>query len=284
MKLQCTCGGTYYETRHGHKCCWHCRHPRRVRRWYSSVTAVQGRGLCKCGRKFNKTSKGYRCCWRCRAGLAPPTPAARHCILCGRDLPQRISGSGGRNRLRCRDCRHRRPKKARCTDCGTPIGLNSLRCNECYRQHVRRPPRNCINCSREFTGRKGRYCCSNKCARARLELSAAKQRRSDTSERLRARRRRASAKRRLAGAVYTVGRWRRICERDNWLCWLCGGPVEPSLHPPDRRAGSVDHVIPLSRGGDEDESNLRAAHFGCNSKRCAGRWNGWQDAALSLHS
>jgi 5-methylcytosine-specific restriction endonuclease McrA len=41
-------------------------------------------------------------------------------------------------------------------------------------------------------------------------------------------------------------------------CWLCGHDG----------ADSVDHVIPLSRGGARlDPANLRPAHSRCNSKR-----------------
>jgi 5-methylcytosine-specific restriction endonuclease McrA len=62
----------------------------------------------------------------------------------------------------------------------------------------------------------------------------------------------------------------RICERDGWKCWLCEGPIERNLVAPHSFAGTVDHVVPLSRGGTEADDNLRAAHYGCNSRRCAG--------------
>ena len=48
-----------------------------------------------------------------------------------------------------------------------------------------------------------------------------------------------------------------VLARDGYVCWLCGLPG----------ADSVDHVIPRSRGGTDDDDNLRAAHLRCNSGR-----------------
>jgi hypothetical protein len=45
-------------------------------------------------------------------------------------------------------------------------------------------------------------------------------------------------------------RRRRVLVRDGRICYVCGGP----------NADEVDHVIPRSRGGTHDESNLRAIH------------------------
>jgi len=52
---------------------------------------------------------------------------------------------------------------------------------------------------------------------------------------------------------------RRILSRDRGICWLCGG----------EGADSVDHIVPRVMGGTHVDSNLRAAHFGCNSRRGA---------------
>ncbi len=88
-------------------------------------------------------------------------------------------------------------------------------------------------------------------------------------EHLRQRRRRHSALRRATDWRVEVGRWRRICERDGWTCWICETPIDRALAPPDRMSGTVDHVVPLSEGGSDDDSNVRAAHLSCNSKRRA---------------
>jgi len=52
-------------------------------------------------------------------------------------------------------------------------------------------------------------------------------------------------------------------------CWICGhnipGNVDGRTHP---LAFTLDHLIPLSRGGDLlDPANARSAHRRCNSSR-----------------
>lgn len=62
---------------------------------------------------------------------------------------------------------------------------------------------------------------------------------------------------------------RRIYERDNWICQLCGDPVDRGLHPSDPWAATLDHIICQSWSDEPDHSpgNLRLAHRWCNSVR-----------------
>jgi hypothetical protein len=50
---------------------------------------------------------------------------------------------------------------------------------------------------------------------------------------------------------------REVFERDNWTCYLCDNEVESA-------DATIDHVIPLSRGGQHIRSNVRCAHLRCN--------------------
>jgi 5-methylcytosine-specific restriction endonuclease McrA len=51
-------------------------------------------------------------------------------------------------------------------------------------------------------------------------------------------------------------------------CWLCGAYVDQTLPYNDRMARSVDHVVPMSAGGDPlARSNLRLAHRQCNGAK-----------------
>jgi len=61
-----------------------------------------------------------------------------------------------------------------------------------------------------------------------------------------------------------------IAERDRWHCHLCGEKVEDSLRWPNPLSASLDHVVPLSRGGAHDPANVRLAHLGCNVRKGAG--------------
>jgi 5-methylcytosine-specific restriction endonuclease McrA len=58
-----------------------------------------------------------------------------------------------------------------------------------------------------------------------------------------------------------------IYERDDWTCYLCGDPVERTEKVPHRLAPTLDHILPLARGGTHEPSNVATAHFICNAMK-----------------
>ncbi len=58
-----------------------------------------------------------------------------------------------------------------------------------------------------------------------------------------------------------------IGDRDNWHCGICGGSVDKQKRHPDPLAASIDHIVPVSRGGGDDLTNLQLSHFRCNWKK-----------------
>lgn len=56
----------------------------------------------------------------------------------------------------------------------------------------------------------------------------------------------------------------QLAKRDGFICHICKGRVLP----PD---ASIDHLIPLSKGGQHIWANVALAHGRCNSRRGAGR-------------
>lgn len=58
-----------------------------------------------------------------------------------------------------------------------------------------------------------------------------------------------------------------VFDRDGWICQLCNEPVDVSLKFPDRMSKSLDHIIPISRGGEHSRANTQLAHFGCNASK-----------------
>lgn len=58
-----------------------------------------------------------------------------------------------------------------------------------------------------------------------------------------------------------------IYERDAWICGLCGRPIDQTLKYPDRMSASLDHVVPISKGGQHTRANAQAAHYTCNSSK-----------------
>lgn len=59
-----------------------------------------------------------------------------------------------------------------------------------------------------------------------------------------------------------------IFKRDGWVCHLCGLPVKRKARCPHPLSPTIDHLIPLSKGGPDMPSNVKCAHFECNWKRC----------------
>jgi hypothetical protein len=63
-----------------------------------------------------------------------------------------------------------------------------------------------------------------------------------------------------------------IFERDGWRCQIpdCryrSRKINRRYKYPDPRSPGIDHIVPLSLGGDDTSVNKRAAHHGCNMAR-----------------
>lgn len=58
-----------------------------------------------------------------------------------------------------------------------------------------------------------------------------------------------------------------VFRRDNWICGICGEPVDPNAEETNKRP-SLDHIDPLSKGGPHSYENVQLAHFGCNCWKC----------------
>lgn len=186
----------------------------------------------------------------------------------------------------------RPPAKGRksdpCTGCGKPVqlvntsaGPGKMTCMPCRR--ARRDvgkPTHCAFCSEAFEPRHSRrvwtQCCSKSCARL-LEYEKgthsfqAKPRygvmspeeaasRAAIRREVKTRDRRA----RLLGVEREYYTTDTIAERDSGVCHLCDKTVDMGLRWPDLGSASVDHILPLSKGGDDTLANVALACLGCN--------------------
>lgn len=75
------------------------------------------------------------------------------------------------------------------------------------------------------------------------------------------------ARRRAQQRGAEVERYSRfaIFERDGWRCHICRLKVERDALVPHPLAPTIDHLIPLARGGGDTPANVATAHFLCNS-------------------
>lgn len=58
-----------------------------------------------------------------------------------------------------------------------------------------------------------------------------------------------------------------VFERDDFTCKLCGGALDMGAAKAHPLAPTLDHIVPLSRGGDHLYANVQAAHFRCNTAK-----------------
>lgn len=74
------------------------------------------------------------------------------------------------------------------------------------------------------------------------------------------------ARRRMRVAEATVEKFdpRDVSERDGWVCQLCQERVDPELAYPDPLSKSLDHIVPISKGGAHSFANGQLAHLRCN--------------------
>lgn len=58
-----------------------------------------------------------------------------------------------------------------------------------------------------------------------------------------------------------------VFERDEWICHLCNTLIDRHRRGDDWMRATLDHVVPLSRGGTHTYENTAAAHWICNMEK-----------------
>ncbi len=71
------------------------------------------------------------------------------------------------------------------------------------------------------------------------------------------------------GVLYEPVNRQQVFSRDGWVCQLCGKPVDPELLWPALLSKSLDHRIPMAKGGPHTEGNCQLAHLICNVRKGA---------------
>lgn len=200
----------------------------------------------QCGQPFEKkhrTNASDTCSDACREryrysclrGLSPTSLAS--CAHCG--------GGFKPNRLgqafccaRCRNAHRRMP----CPECGARMSLHAARCRDC--RPPRTPPPPCPDCG----GRKAAT--STVCSACRPKRQTVRSQDDHRATRAVRERTAPGITRHSRGALLT--KW----VRQGRTCIYCDHP-----------ATTIDHVVPLVRGGTNYEGNLAPACKSCNSRK-----------------
>lgn len=184
------------------------------------------------------------------------------CVVCGVGVP---TEERGRPRKYCAE---HHPKRS-CTECGKELrhGAKLATCRDCTPRKPK-PDKEvgwtqlCPRCQGVFYGRKRKYC-SDGCSRAAY--------RSANIDAERDRIRSLSAQRRAQKLDPEAENFSRqeIFDRDGWICQLCNNPVDPEAPSQSALSASLDHKIPLAKGGKHTRSNSQLAHLVCNQRKGA---------------
>lgn len=67
-----------------------------------------------------------------------------------------------------------------------------------------------------------------------------------------------------ADVEYETIKSAEVFERDGWVCQLCFEAVDETLRWPHGKSKSLDHRIPLTKGGSHTYGNVQLAHLECN--------------------
>lgn len=164
---------------------------------------------------------------------------------------------------------HPQPKPKKpvryCRICGIKITIGVYCSDECRKAKVRQynhdinkskkvlKVRCCKECGAIFTpeyGNKKRTFCSDECLSRHANRSSKHIRRERLKVAFRER-------------VYRA----EICKRDGFKCQICKTKVNMKANVPHPLAPTMDHIIALANGGTHEASNVRLAHFMCNSLR-----------------
>lgn len=203
---------------------------------------------------------------RRRGEVSAPPEACKGCgaSLAGRHSTTRFCSPRCQSWcMRNGDVPHPSATARTCRQCEVPIDerdVRSVYCSALCRDrftmgYVVGAPRICPQCGVEFlTRRKSSRFCGPRC----VVVADFEQNREDYLRRSKARRAM------IAGARVERFSSTQVFERDHWICYLCGDPVNRDAEWPAPNGPSVDHVIPLVRGGEHSLANTRCSHLGCN--------------------
>lgn len=103
-----------------------------------------------------------------------------------------------------------------------------------------------------------------------------------------ARRKAGKIARRIAAAAGEVVNATRVFARDAWRCQICGDKTPERLRGKGKpKSPTLDHRVPLARGGRHTYENCQCACLDCNTKKGdrgnTGQMTLFCDPVLTLH-
>jgi len=183
------------------------------------------------------------------------------CLVC-----ERVFFSERANRKYCSAACGTKAKRhaIECDFCGKTFYRASTRprfCSIACGQKNRRAIETCVGCGAEFPHRgtgQNSYCSFDCYLRTRGKKRTGRKFGTDVHHRRRAKK---------AGVPHESVSIEYVYERDGGKCHICGKKVSTGYESPHPMSLSLDHLIPLSRGGGHLLNNVCISHLGCNVGR-----------------
>ncbi len=169
----------------------------------------------------------------------------RKCVICNGSIPEaeRLSVVYCSDKCRKKKARddyyanhNRALELAMIRDSKNRIPYHEIECGECGKKFMQ-----------EYKNVRSQYC-SDICMRRSVRRNSKHRR-----------------KVRLKTAFVERVYWSRIYKRDKGICQICGKKVKDNKKVPHPYSPSLDHIVPLARGGTHEPKNVRLSHFICNS-------------------
>lgn len=225
--------------------------------------------ICKrCGKEFIGRKRKFCSKECCLNRYVRKELKTKVCVVCGIEFKCKTDKRKWCS-MRCyrklRPC-IRTKHKLICAGCGNQFDSDDVRRTYCSVTCSNRHKHNsevdciCVVCNKHFKAKayhRSSECCSNLC---------------------RDKRRRRKPERYVFLRSYRRKRWQAVKQheyvdesivfkRDRWRCHICGKKISASVKWPNPLSPSIDHVIPISKGGSHTYTNVMAAHLGCNQRK-----------------
>ena len=218
-----------------------------------------------CGASFVQTDprRSTYCSRKCSSpfnAAKAHSPAVQRCLSCGEEfLGFKKNGSYCSDRCKAKaDELKSQPKAHVCSQCGkTFLSVRkrrfcSIKCESKNRRPTQSGTVECLSCGKTVNVsshfQDGRKYCSPKCQKYAARKTGKHRRRV-----------------RIKSHPVEIVTIRFLLKRDKNICQLCKKPVNKRAVAPALDSPSIDHVIPLAKGGSHTKANTQLACFGCNT-------------------
>lgn len=190
-------------------------------------------------------------------------PATRPCQGCGADIDLFEPGAAGRKRrndvLFCDSCKPARAaaRDRRAAGTANPItGVGDQWCRRCGKTTATR--RYCSECSPATFEYPAEW---KPCAVCSLPIDMGRRDKIGRKRRRDVKKCDWCNRARLTRHKVSIG---LVINRDGITCGICSEPVDTSLSFPHPGSATVDHIVPISLGGDLGIENAQLSHLRCN--------------------